>query len=65
MSDQQTPSCALNEAMTDLKLASATIVTRNEEAVIEVWAGKITVIPAWKFLLSLADGADQEFTNTP
>jgi len=42
---------ALAEAMTELKLASGIIVTRGEEGIVEVEAGKITIVPAWRFLL--------------
>lgn len=44
---------ALNEAMTELGQKSGTIVTRSEEDVINVEGGRIDVIPAWRFLLSL------------
>jgi len=44
---------ALGEAMAELKLSQGTIVTRNEEAQIQVAAGNIDVVPAWRFLLSL------------
>jgi predicted AAA+ superfamily ATPase len=45
---------ALNEAMAELKLAVGTIVTRNEEEEIQVEAGTISVVPAWRFLLEMA-----------
>lgn len=44
---------ALAEAMAELKLASGIIVTRGEEGVVEVEAGKIAIMPAWRFLLDL------------
>ena len=44
---------ALAEAMAELKLASGLIVTRGEEGQIEVEAGKIAIVPAWRFLLDL------------
>lgn len=44
---------ALAEAMAELKLASGIIVTRGEEEVVEVEAGKIAIMPAWRFLLDL------------
>ena len=44
---------ALNEVMTDLGLATATIVTLNEEMNIEVGAGTIAVVPVWRFMLNL------------
>ena len=46
---------ALNEAMIEQGLKAATIVTRDEEQEIEVEGGKIEVIPAWRFLLSLPE----------
>lgn len=46
---------ALNEAMSELGLPTATIVTRGEEERIEVHSGVIDVVPAWRFLLSLPD----------
>lgn len=42
---------ALNEAMAELNLANATIVTRQEEYSIDVDAGLVEVVPAWRFLL--------------
>ena len=44
---------ALHEAMTELNMTSGTIVTRHEEEQIQTEAGKIDVVPAWRFLLSL------------
>ncbi|MBN1425817.1 ATP-binding protein [Candidatus Fermentibacteria bacterium] len=46
---------ALNESMAELNLATGTIVTRNEDERIDVEAGTIEVIPAWRFLLSLPE----------
>jgi hypothetical protein len=46
---------ALSEAMTELKLTSGTIVTRNHEEEISVAAGKISVTPAWRFLLRVSE----------
>ncbi len=48
---------ALAEAMAELELPQGTIVTRNEEEVIEVDSGKIEVVPAWRFLLNLPESA--------
>jgi uncharacterized protein len=45
---------ALSEAMAELKLPEGTIVTRGEEEQIQVESGKINVVPAWRFLLSLS-----------
>ncbi len=42
---------ALSEAMDELNLANATIVTRQEEDSIDVDAGLVEVVPAWRFLL--------------
>jgi uncharacterized protein len=46
---------ALNEAMTEQGLTSGTIVTRRDTEEIEVSAGKIQVIPVWRFLLALPE----------
>jgi predicted AAA+ superfamily ATPase len=43
---------ALKEAMLELGLDSGTIITRNEEELIDVDNGRITLIPIWRFLLS-------------
>jgi predicted AAA+ superfamily ATPase len=43
---------ALNEAMKELSVNSGTIVTRNEEERIDVDAGYINIVPAWRFLLT-------------
>lgn len=48
---------SLAEAMAELKLAQSTIVTRSEEEQIQVESGKIDVVPAWHFLLNLAESA--------
>lgn len=47
---------ALGEAMTELGLADGTIVTRYEDEVVETDAGKITMLPAWRFLLDKDEG---------
>jgi len=39
--------------MTELKLSKGIIVTRNEEEQIQVDAGIIDVLPAWRFLLNM------------
>ena len=44
---------ALAEAMVELNLAAGVIVTRGEEGIIDDAAGKITIVPAWRFLLDL------------
>jgi len=51
---------ALGEAMAELGLKAGVIVTRNEDARIEVDAGTIEAIPAWRFLLDLPDSAAEE-----
>jgi uncharacterized protein len=45
---------ALCDAMAELDLQSATIVTRNEEEEIDVDGRRVSVVPAWRFLLSLS-----------
>lgn len=48
---------ALEEAMLELKLTSACIVTRSEAAEVTLGAGKVKILPAWQFLLGdFADG---------
>ena len=42
---------ALQEAMEELHLPSATIVTKDEEETISVSSGTISIVPIWKFLL--------------
>lgn len=42
---------ALQEAMQELNLSSAIIVTKNEEEKIMLTEGSITVTPMWRFLL--------------
>lgn len=49
---------ALSEAMQELDLTTGTIVTRSEEEQISVEPGKIDVVPAWRFLLSLPETAN-------
>lgn len=46
---------ALAEAMAELELKEGTIVTRGEDEQIQVDAGIIKVVPAWRFLLNLQD----------
>ena len=46
---------ALSEAMAELGLKTSTIVTRNEDGRIDAVAGKIEVVPAWRFLLDLPE----------
>lgn len=56
MADPQTRKreiTGLSDAMAEMKLATGTIVTRSEEEQIQVGAGKINVVPAWRFLLIL------------
>lgn len=46
---------ALTAAMAEYGLKSGTVVTRNEDDQIKVGAGKIEVVPAWRFLLNLPE----------
>lgn len=46
---------AISEAMAELSLSSGIIVTRNEEERIDLANGRIDVLPAWRFLLSLPE----------
>ncbi len=46
---------ALSESMTELRVKTATIVTRAEDARIATDAGTIHVVPIWKFLLELPE----------
>jgi predicted AAA+ superfamily ATPase len=50
---------SLTEAMAELGLLSATIVTRNEEDKLEVEGRKISVVPAWRFLLNMSESKDR------
>ena len=49
---------ALRVAMVEMGLESGIIVTRSEEDEIKVSGGKISVVPAWRFLLDLLESAD-------
>jgi hypothetical protein len=49
---------ALGEAMAELGLKTGTVVTRNEEERIDVEAGTIDVVPAWRFLLDLPERSE-------
>lgn len=46
---------ALKEAMAELGLKEAVIVTRNEDEAVETDAGTIRVLPAWRFLLEMPE----------
>jgi len=48
---------ALQEAMAELGLKSALIVTRNEEKEIVTDSGRISVVPVWRFLLDFDDSS--------
>mgnify|MGYP001159300236 CR=1 FL=1 len=48
---------ALVEAMAELRLTTAIIVTRNEEEQIAVENGTINAVPAWRFLLDTPEFA--------
>lgn len=52
---------ALNEAMTELRLNSAVIVTRNDEEQLNIDDKSITIMPIWRFLLWLSR---PDFINT-
>ncbi|MCL2647336.1 MAG: ATP-binding protein [Phycisphaerales bacterium] len=49
---------ALVEAMPELRIKTATIVTRSEDERIETDAGIIKVVPIWKFLLDLPESKE-------
>ncbi len=49
---------ALSEAMAELKIKTVTIVTRNEDEVVEVDGGTIHVVSAWRFLLDMPDAPE-------
>ncbi|MDD5672722.1 MAG: ATP-binding protein [Chitinivibrionales bacterium] len=56
MADEKTRKrelAALEEAMHELKLKTAIIVTRNQTEQITLQGCKVTVIPAWRFLLEM------------
>ena len=44
---------ALSDAMAELDMQEGTLVTREEEELIELAPGTIRVVPAWRFLLDL------------
>ena len=44
---------ALGEAMAEMHIETGIIVTRGEEQEVNVDAGRINVVPAWRFLLDL------------
>lgn len=46
---------ALIEAMAELKLSRATLVTRNEEETVPVDGGMVEIMPVWRFLLGLPE----------
>ncbi|MBN1409916.1 MAG: ATP-binding protein [Spirochaetales bacterium] len=46
---------ALSDAMSELKMKSGVIVTRDTEEKISMTGGKIEVMPVWQFLLSLPE----------
>ena len=46
---------ALAEAMSELKIKSATIVTRSDDEQLEVESGIIDIVPAYRFLLNLPE----------
>jgi uncharacterized protein len=61
LADPQTrkrETAALSEAMAELGLNIGTIVTRYEDEQMDVEAGIIKVVPAWRFLLDLPGSVD-------
>jgi len=61
LADAQTKkreTAALKEAMTELKLKSGTIVTKNENGKIDTDSGIIEVVPIWRFLLDLPESIE-------
>ena len=48
----------MSEAMAELGLKTGTIVTRNEDERLDVEAGNIEVVPAWRFLLELPESTE-------
>jgi len=49
---------ALSQSMTELRVKTATIVTRAQDERIETDAGTIEVVPAWRFLLELPESKE-------
>jgi predicted AAA+ superfamily ATPase len=49
---------ALNKAMLELKINKGIIVTRNEEEILDLEAGKIEIISAWRFFLYISKHPD-------
>jgi len=49
---------ALSEAMAELGLKTATIVTRNENERIDTGVGTIEVVPVWRYLLNLPESPE-------
>ena len=49
---------ALNDAMAELGLSAGTIVTRSEDGRLDVEAGTIEVVPAWRYLLELPESME-------
>jgi predicted AAA+ superfamily ATPase len=54
---------ALRDAMEELGVKSAWIVTRNEEDRLREDSSIIDVVPAWRFLLSVPDQQDFDSPN--
>lgn len=46
---------SLEDAMAELGINEATLVTRNEEDVVETDRGTVRIVPAWRFLLDMPD----------
>jgi predicted AAA+ superfamily ATPase len=43
---------ALMEAMRELDLNSGTIVTRNDDEILDTESGRIEIVPVWRFVLT-------------
>jgi len=48
---------ALEEAMSELRLDAGTIVTRNEDEVLQTGHGTVQVVPIWRFLFDQPESA--------
>lgn len=44
---------ALTEAMRELDLKSGTIVTRNDDEILDTESGRIEIVPVWRFVLTI------------
>lgn len=46
---------ALSEAMSELKIKTGTVVSREEEETVEADSGTIRVVPVWRYLIEMPD----------